>query len=50
MEYIEQPIDYKDLDGMYYIRNASEIPVMSDESMHSPEDALELANTAPTNG
>ncbi len=38
----EQPLDQKDLEGMRYLRSVSPVPLMADESLFSPADALRL--------
>lgn len=43
IEYCEQPVHYRDLTGLAEIRRDSPIPIMADESVHSPFDALEIA-------
>ena len=40
---VEQPLKYWDIDGLAYVRAASNICLMADESLHSPEDAMKLA-------
>ena len=42
IEFAEQPIAANDIDSLAEIRRSSSIPVMADESIHSPEDALRL--------
>ena len=42
IEFAEQPIIADDIKGLAEIRKNSSIPVMADESVHSPEDALNL--------
>lgn len=42
LEWIEQPIQDHDIDGMAAICKAVDIPIMADESCHSPEDALRI--------
>ncbi|API93186.1 MULTISPECIES: mandelate racemase/muconate lactonizing enzyme family protein [unclassified Virgibacillus] len=39
---IEQPLAYWDIDGMKYVRNKTSIPIMADESVHSPIDAVKI--------
>jgi L-alanine-DL-glutamate epimerase-like enolase superfamily enzyme len=44
LDYLEQPIDRRDLTGMAEIRRAARgVPLMADEAMTSPADALALA-------
>ncbi|MDW8126932.1 MAG: dipeptide epimerase, partial [Candidatus Bipolaricaulota bacterium] len=40
VEFVEQPVPAEDLEGMAWVRKRSPIPVMADESVHSPADAL----------
>lgn len=40
VEFVEQPVPAEDLEGMAWVRGRSPIPVMADESVHSPQDAL----------
>ncbi len=42
IEYCEQPVRRGDLDGMKYVSDQSPIPVMADESLFGPEDALAI--------
>ncbi len=37
----EQPVVYWDWDGLKYVRQHSKIPIMADESVHTPQDAVE---------
>ena len=41
--FVEQPVPARDLDGLKWVSQRSPIPVMADEAVHSPEDALGLA-------
>ena len=44
LDYLEQPIERRDLQGMAEIRRAARgVPLMADEAMTSPADALALA-------
>lgn len=43
IEFAEQPVLAEDIKGLAEIRRKTSIPVMADESVHSPEDALTLA-------
>lgn len=43
IEYCEQPVHYRDINGLAEVRRQSPIPIMADESVHSPSDALEVA-------
>jgi len=40
VEFVEQPVPAWNLEGMAWVRERSPIPVMADESVHSPKDAL----------
>lgn len=42
IEFVEQPVKANDIQGLAEIKEASQIPVMADESVHTPEDALHL--------
>jgi L-alanine-DL-glutamate epimerase-like enolase superfamily enzyme len=41
VEFCEQPVPYWDWEGMKFVRERSSIPIMADESVHSPHDAIE---------
>jgi L-alanine-DL-glutamate epimerase-like enolase superfamily enzyme len=38
--YVEQPIDGRDLEGLAEVRRACGVPIMADEAIHGPHDAL----------
>jgi len=40
VEFVEQPVKADDIEGLAEVKKNSSIPVMADESVHSPEDAL----------
>ena len=42
IEFCEQPVARHDLDGMKYISERTSIPIMADESVFSPEDAIRV--------
>jgi L-alanine-DL-glutamate epimerase-like enolase superfamily enzyme len=42
IDFCEQPVHWHDLDGLAEVRRNSSIPIMADESVHSPRDALEV--------
>lgn len=42
MECVEQPVKAGDIKGLAKVRQNSSIPVMADESVHSPRDAMNL--------
>lgn len=43
VEAVEQPLPSWDIDGMAYVRKKVPIPVIADESVHSPRDAYQVA-------
>ena len=43
LTFIEQPVDYWQIDAMAEITRAIDTPIMADESVHSPTDALAVA-------
>jgi len=45
IQFAEQPVPAEDINGLKKVRKNSPIPVMADESVHSPEDALHLIQT-----
>lgn len=42
IELIEQPVHYSDLEGMVEVTKHSPIPIMADESVFSPKQAIEV--------
>jgi o-succinylbenzoate synthase len=42
VDFCEQPIHWRDIDGLAEVRKNSPIAIMADESVHSPRDALEV--------
>lgn len=42
IQFVEQPVPAENIKGLIKVRKNSPIPVMADESVHSPEDALRL--------
>ncbi len=42
VEIAEQPVRWDDLDGMAFLTSMSPIPIMADESVHTPEDAIRI--------
>jgi L-alanine-DL-glutamate epimerase-like enolase superfamily enzyme len=42
IQFVEQPVPAEDLKGLISVRKNSLVPVMADESVHSPEDAVRL--------
>ncbi len=43
-EFIEQPVKAGDVKGLARVAKEVEVPIMADESMHTPADALRLVN------
>lgn len=44
IELIEQPVKYYDIEGLKYVTDNVDIPIMADESLFSPLDAVKLLN------
>lgn len=44
IEFCEQPCKVNDVNGMKYISNNSNIPIMADESLFTPSNALNIIN------
>ncbi|MGY0691376.1 dipeptide epimerase [Virgibacillus sp. FSP13] len=44
IEFIEQPVAARDLDGLKFVTDHVGIPIMADESLFSPKDALQLVS------
>ena len=42
MEFIEQPTPHDDIAGLKFVTDNSAIPIMADESVHSPADVIRL--------
>lgn len=42
IEFVEQPVPAHDLDGLKYVTEHSYVPVLADESVFSPADALKI--------
>ncbi|HZP02830.1 MAG TPA: dipeptide epimerase [Terriglobia bacterium] len=40
VEFCEQPVPYWDWEGLRFVRERSPIPIMADESVHNPHDAI----------
>jgi len=45
IELVEQPVKAHDIDGLRFVTQYSPVPVMADESVFSPADALEILRT-----
>ena len=44
IEFIEQPVAADDLDGLKFVTDHVNIPIMADESLFSPKDAFQLVS------
>ena len=42
LELVEQPVPAQDLDGLAYVTQNSDVPVLADESVFSPADAMTI--------
>lgn len=42
IQFAEQPIEAGDVDGFRFVRGKVDVPVMADETTHSPEDAMKV--------
>ena len=42
IEFVEQPVKAHDLEGLKYVTDHSYVPVLADESVFGPEDALKI--------
>jgi o-succinylbenzoate synthase len=42
VEFVEQPVQAHDITGLAIVRRSTPIPVMADESVHQPEDAIRV--------
>lgn len=42
IEFVEQPVAAHDIEGLKYVTERSYVPVLADESVFSPEDALKI--------
>jgi len=45
IEFVEQPVKAQDIDGLRYVTEHSDVPVLADESVFSPEDAMRIMQT-----
>ena len=45
LEFVEQPVKAHDFDGLKYVTERSYVPVLADESVFSPADALRIMQT-----
>jgi L-alanine-DL-glutamate epimerase-like enolase superfamily enzyme len=46
VELVEQPVQAQDIEGLKFVTEQVSIPVMADESVFSPKDALTILQTA----
>ena len=42
IDFLEQPVERFDIDGLKYIKERTSTPIVADESMFSPRDAIEI--------
>ena len=49
-ELVEQPVKHYDIEGMKYVKDRVELPVIADESVFSPWDALQLVRRNAVDG
>lgn len=45
IEFVEQPVKAEDFEGMRYVTERSYVPVLADESVFSPQDAVKIMQT-----
>ena len=45
IEFVEQPVKAHDIDGLRYVTERSYVPVLADEGVFSPEDAVRIMQT-----
>ena len=45
LELVEQPVPAADLEGLRYVTERSDVPVLADEAVFSPADALRILQT-----
>jgi L-Ala-D/L-Glu epimerase / N-acetyl-D-glutamate racemase len=50
LDFVEQPVAAEDYDGMRYVKDRVSIPIIADESVFSPKDALRLVNMSAADG
>jgi L-alanine-DL-glutamate epimerase-like enolase superfamily enzyme len=49
VDWIEQPVDAEDLDGLAEVTHAVKVPIMVDEGCHAPQDALAVVRRGAAN-
>lgn len=42
IELVEQPVYYKDLEGLKYVTQNVNVPILADEAVYSPKDAMKI--------
>jgi len=42
---VNKPVPYWDMEGLRYVRDLSSVPIMADESLHSPHELRMLAGS-----
>lgn len=50
LDFVEQPVAAEDFEGMCYVKERVTVPVVADESVFSPADALRLVNMRAADG
>jgi len=50
IELIEQPVPYWDVEGLRYVKDNIDIPVIADESVHNSKDAIALIKRGAVDG
>ncbi len=50
IDLLEQPVHARDYKGMKFVRNNTDVPVYADESVFSPQDAMEIINMDAIDG
>ncbi len=50
LDILEQPVDYKDFDGLRYVTQHTSIPVFADESVQTRADAIKLVELDAVDG
>ncbi len=45
IDFLEQPVKRFDIEGLRYIKNRTSTPIVADESMFSPKDAIKILET-----
>ena len=45
LELVEQPVPYYDIEGLKFVTDNVEVPIMADEALFSPHDAVTLLST-----